>query len=72
MDGVSPIHMIMYVLILPIWLLIVGIPIAKILGRLGYSRALVVLAILPVINIVALWVLAGASWPILKQRGPNA
>jgi hypothetical protein len=72
MGGISLVHTLIYLLILPIWSLIVGVPIAKILGRLGYSKVLVILAFLPLVNIVSLWMFANASWPNLNQRGTNA
>lgn len=52
-----------HILILLIYLAVVGFPVAKILGRLGYSKALTILAFIPLVNVVALWVLANASWP---------
>jgi hypothetical protein len=44
---------------------IVGMPIARILGRLGYSKAWAILAFVPLVNWIALWVLAYAKWPAL-------
>lgn len=41
-----------------------GVPIAKILGRLGYSKALTIVAFIPLLNVIGLWILAGAKWPI--------
>ncbi len=48
-----------------VWIFGVGIPVAKILGRLGYSKVFVVLAFIPLVNIIGLWILANATWPKL-------
>ncbi|MBP6020427.1 MAG: hypothetical protein KA735_13125 [Burkholderiaceae bacterium] len=51
-----------------VMLVLVGIPAALILGKAGYSRAWVILAFIPVINLVALWVFAFAKWPVLRGK----
>ena len=43
--------------------LIVGIPIARILRRIGFSGWWSILAIIPMVNVIALWVLAFTDWP---------
>ena len=53
-------------------LVLVAVPTAKILARLGYSRALTILALIPFVNIAALWVLAYANWPNLPKGGDHA
>ena len=52
-----------HLIILAVFLGIIGFPITKILGRLGYSKVLVILAFIPIVNWIALWVLAFAHWP---------
>jgi hypothetical protein len=37
-------------------------PVGRILGRLGFSPFWSVLALIPLVNLVALWVLALAPW----------
>ncbi len=51
-----------------IWIVGFGVPIAKILGRLGISKWFTLLAFVPVLNIVALWVLANVKWPSAEPR----
>ena len=51
-----------------ITLIVAGVPIAVILKKAGYSQWLVILAFIPLVNLVALWVFAFANWPAL-QRG---
>jgi predicted ABC-type exoprotein transport system permease subunit len=48
---------------LTIVMLILVVPTAKILRRIGYSRAWALLWLIPIVNIIALWVLASAKWP---------
>ena len=54
-------------LIVIIWIVAFGFPIARVLQRVGVSRWFVILAFIPIVNIVALWVFAYASWPIDKN-----
>ena len=61
--GFSLSHLIVLVIIL----CVIGFPVAKILGRLGYSKAFVILAFIPAVNWIALWVLAFAQWPVLAR-----
>lgn len=44
-------------------------PIGRILGRIGLSPFWSVLAVIPLVNLIALWVLAFAEWP---GRGDSA
>lgn len=55
---------------LVLWVLTV-IPVWRILTRLGFAGAWSLLALLPVVNLVMLWVLAYSVWPI-DSRGPAA
>ncbi|AJC21831.1 hypothetical protein [Pandoraea pulmonicola] len=50
-----------------IGIVLVGIPIWRILTRLGLSPWLTVLAFIPIVNIISLWLLSYANWP--SQRG---
>lgn len=64
MGGLSVFHWI----VMLVWIFGIGVPVAKILGRLGYSKALAILAFIPLINIVALWLLANGTWPNVTER----
>lgn len=57
-------------MVLPFLVMIalIGIPAALILGKAGYSKAWVILAFIPIINLVALWVFALAKWPALGEK----
>ena len=48
---------------LMIVMLLLVVPTARILRRMGYSRAWAILWLIPVANIVALWALAYIKWP---------
>ncbi|VVE68051.1 membrane protein [Pandoraea captiosa] len=44
-------------------IILVGVPVWRILTRLGYSPWLTVLAFIPIVNIISLWLLSYANWP---------
>ncbi|HSM19971.1 MAG TPA: hypothetical protein VK844_06350 [Hyphomicrobiales bacterium] len=46
-----------------IYILVLVIPIARILGRIGFNQWWAAVAVIPVVNLVFLWVLAYADWP---------
>ena len=48
-------------------LLTLIIPPIKILSKAGYSRWWVILFVIPLINIIVLWVFAFADWPVLEK-----
>jgi hypothetical protein len=48
---------------LALWFVILGIPVMKILNKAGFSRAWVLVAFVPLLNIIFLWVFAFARWP---------
>jgi hypothetical protein len=47
--------------------LICGVPIAHILHRAGRSRWWVIVAVVPLLNLIGLWVFAFACWPKLDR-----
>lgn len=51
-----------------IGLAVLGYPIARILRRMGFSGWWVLLAIVPYVNVVGLWVVAFVKWPIENRR----
>lgn len=51
-------------IILVVWILVIGFPITVILKRLEMNRLWVLVAFIPLVNLVALWVLAFKKWPI--------
>lgn len=50
-------------LIVIVWIAITAYPIATILRRIGLSRWWAILAFIPLVNFIALWVLALVRWP---------
>jgi hypothetical protein len=46
-----------------VYAVIVGIPIAQILHRVGFSRWWIVVWFIPPFNLVALWMFAFGEWP---------
>jgi hypothetical protein len=49
-------------------LALVGVPAWKIVKRTGLHPALSLLAFIPVVNIIFVWVFAFMEWPALKQN----
>jgi uncharacterized membrane protein YhaH (DUF805 family) len=65
MGGFSLWHWIIVLLMLVV---IIWLPV-RILNKAGYSGWWVLLALIPVVNIVALWLFAFADWPRLRRPG---
>jgi hypothetical protein len=64
MGSMSLMHWLVIFFYFAILYLAFGIPTACILGRLGINRWWSALAVVPLANIVGLWVVAFAHWPI--------
>jgi hypothetical protein len=51
-------------IVMPLLMIIlVGVPVANILHRAGRSRWWTILAFIPLLNLIGLWVLAFTRWP---------
>ena len=50
-------------LTLLVGIVLIGIPVWRILGRLGLSPWLTILAFIPIVNVISLWLLSYANWP---------
>ena len=50
-------------LIILIWLAVFIVPAWRIVAKAGFPGALALLAIIPLVNIVMLWVFAFVKWP---------
>jgi hypothetical protein len=48
-------------------IILVGVPVANVLHRAGRSRWWTVLAFVPGLNLIALWVFAFTRWPSLPK-----
>ena len=60
MGGFSIVHWLIVLAVLAL----IGVPIAKILQRMGYSRWWTLLAFVPLLNWVGLWLVAFNKWPM--------
>ncbi len=65
MSGFGLAHWLLFVLMVAVVLY----PIGRILSRMGISSFWSVLAVVPFVNLIALWILAFANWP---RRGENS
>jgi len=63
MTGYGPAHWILFVGIVAVILY----PIGRILGRLGFSPFWSLLVLVPLVNLISLWVLAFSEWPTGKD-----
>ena len=59
------------VLVLLIYAVVILFPCWRIIARTGLRGALGILAIVPVANLVLIWVLAFVDWPALKKAGTD-
>ena len=48
--------------------MLIVIPLWRILTRVGFSGMWALLALFPVVNLILLWFLAFADWPILEAH----
>lgn len=64
MAGYGVIHWIVFVLVVAAILY----PIGRILGRIGFSPFWSILAFIPLVNLIALWILALSDWPDKHDR----
>ena len=55
------------VLVLLIWAFVAVF--GRIVNRAGYSRWWLLTLVIPVLNLIMLWVFAFASWPTARPRG---
>ena len=66
-QGQSQVHWIIIAVIVLIALLVYFIPIVRIVQRTGHSGWWVLLALIPVGNIIGLWLLGFGRWPALEK-----
>jgi ABC-type Fe3+ transport system permease subunit len=48
-------------------IVVLGIPIARILTRIGYSKWWTIVYFIPFVNIVGIWILAYSRWPAVDR-----
>ena len=56
-------HWIMPPIMLIVLIVVVGVPVARILRRSGRSRWWTIVAFVPLLNLIGLWVFAFSRWP---------
>ena len=53
-------------IILILWVVVLGVPAFKIVGRTGNHPALAILMLVPLVNLVFWWWLAFGRWPAVS------
>jgi hypothetical protein len=48
-------------------IVLVGVPIARVIHRSGHSRWWAIIAFLPLLNLIGLWVFAFVRWPSTER-----
>ena len=67
MEGLfQPFHLLM-IFFITFFGLLVFWPVARILSRAGFNGAWCLLMIVPILNLIAVWVFAYAKWPALRE-----
>ncbi len=56
-------------IILAAWLAVFIVPLWRIVSKAGFPGAFALLAIIPLLNIVLLWVFAFIKWPVERKAG---
>jgi hypothetical protein len=59
MYGYGPFHWLGFIVMIAA----VIYPVGRILGRIGFSPLWSILMFIPVVNLIALWILAFTEWP---------
>ena len=52
-----------------IYFIVLGVPLMQIIHKAGYSRAWVLILLIPIVNVIMLWVFAFSRWPVLARQG---
>ena len=63
MYGYGPFHWLWFIVVVAVVLY----PTGRILSRMGFSPLWSVLAFVPILNLVALWVVAFTEWPARSE-----
>lgn len=61
--GLSVTHLIIFLL----WIVVMGVPAWRIVGRTGNPPALALLFLVPLVNLALWWWLAFGRWPALDE-----
>jgi hypothetical protein len=60
-------HLIMVPIMGALLIVLLGVPIARVIHRSGHSRWWTVVAFLPFLNLIGLWVFAFIRWPTTEN-----
>jgi hypothetical protein len=61
-------HSVWPLLIILIYIPVLGYPVVRILNRVGYSPWWVIIAFVPIVNLIGLWVLSFVHWPRVLEN----
>jgi hypothetical protein len=61
-------HWLLGLMIPMVAIVLLGVPVANILHRTGHSRWWTVLAYIPLVNLICLWVFAFGRWPAVDSK----
>jgi hypothetical protein len=61
-------HWMMPVVMPLLFVIVVGIPLAQVLHRAGRSRWWTIVAFIPLLNLIGLWVFAFTRWPSVSGQ----
>jgi hypothetical protein len=60
-------HLTMMPIMVVLLIILFGVPIARVIHRSGHSRWWTIIAFIPLLNLIGLWVLAFARWPTVDK-----
>ena len=60
-------HWVMAIVMPLLFITLVGVPVANVLHRAGHSRWWTIVAFVPLLNLICLWVFAFTRWPNLDR-----
>jgi membrane associated rhomboid family serine protease len=60
-------HSLAHWVIVIVFLIALGVPIARIIGRTGHNRLWTILFFIPLLNVIGLWVFAYSQWPAVDK-----
>jgi uncharacterized membrane protein YhaH (DUF805 family) len=61
-----------HVIVLLFWAAIFVVPVWRIVAKAGYPGVLSLLAFVPLVNVVLLWLFAFVAWPVEKKAGKQS
>ena len=57
-------------MVIPVLVVLTVVPYWKIFSKAGWSGLLCLLMVVPLANLIVLWVFAFSEWPALRDRKP--